>query len=377
MSFTFLHTADWQIGKAFAGMPADVAAALGEARLSAIDRLATVAVGAGARYVLVAGDVFDAETLAPKTLRQALSRMARHAGLTWHLLPGNHDPLRPAGLWERLKRDGLPGNVRLILEPRPIEIESGVWLLPAPLTGRATGSDPTAYMDGAATPPEALRIGLAHGSVRGFGSSGTAAVGIGLTRAESARLDYLALGDWHGAQEVAPRTWYSGTPEPDRFLGNEPGHALIVRLAQGGAMPVVTRLPTAQFHWRQVRLDIAGSEDLSNLEASLSGPDLEANTVLLQLALVGRVSAAGRQEVLKRLRTLEAGLRHLEADLSRLTLRAAPGGLDALGEAGDLRCIGERLTALATGPVPEEAAVATEALGLLLDLAGEARGAGA
>jgi len=37
------------------------------------------------------------------------------------------------------------------------------------------------------------------------------------TRADEGHLDYLALGDWHSCKEVAPRTWYAGTPEPDDF----------------------------------------------------------------------------------------------------------------------------------------------------------------
>jgi len=50
-------------------------------------------------------------------------------------------------------------------------------------------------MDGAATPPGVLRIGLAHGSVVNFGSECEATNPIDPARATKARLDYLALGD--------------------------------------------------------------------------------------------------------------------------------------------------------------------------------------
>ena len=53
-------------------------------------------------------------------------------------------------------------------------------------------------------------------------------------RAARARLDYLALGDWHGTLEIAPRTWYAGTPEPDRFRANDAGNVLLVELDDAG-----------------------------------------------------------------------------------------------------------------------------------------------
>ena len=57
MTFRFLHTADWHIGKAFGGFPPDRAALLREARLTAISRLAAVAGEHGAGH----GDNKDGE----------------------------------------------------------------------------------------------------------------------------------------------------------------------------------------------------------------------------------------------------------------------------------------------------------------------------
>ena len=42
-------------------------------------------------------------------------RLRRHTDLEWHLIPGNHDPACPGGVWERVLRDGLPANVRIHL----------------------------------------------------------------------------------------------------------------------------------------------------------------------------------------------------------------------------------------------------------------------
>ena len=42
-------------------------------------------------------------------------------------------------------------------------------LLPAPLFHRRTLDDLTAYMDDVNLPEDLIRVGLAHGTVRGFG----------------------------------------------------------------------------------------------------------------------------------------------------------------------------------------------------------------
>ena len=374
MSFTFLHTADWQIGKAFGGLPKDVAAALTEARLAAIDRLAQTGLDSGACHVLVAGDMFDGEALAPRTVRQALARMATHSGILWHALPGNHDPHRPGGLWERMLADGLPANIRTHLTAGPVEIEPHVWLLPAPLAGRASSTDPTAHMDGSATPQGALRIGLAHGSVRGFGSDGEASVAIAKTRATTAGLDYLALGDWHGTLRIDAHTWYAGTPEPDRFVGNDAGHALVVGIARKGAAPAVEKRRIGRFVWLRTADDIACAHDLARLEATLAGIAERPSDVLVALTLTGRVTPAERQAIMRRLRGIEASLRHLETDLTQLAVKAGGSDLDGLGGSGDLRRVGERLARLAAEAAPPEAATATQALALLLDLAADAQG---
>jgi len=94
-----------------------------------------------------------------------------------------------------------------------------------------------------------VRIGLAHGGVRGFGSEGqTGREIIPPDRAQSARLDYLALGDWHARAKISPRCFYPGTPEPDRHKSGARGQVLAVTL-EAGQSPKVTDIATANFDW--------------------------------------------------------------------------------------------------------------------------------
>ncbi|MFW6259025.1 MAG: metallophosphoesterase family protein, partial [Halochromatium sp.] len=164
----FLHTADWQIGRQYGRFaPAD-AAAIAEARFTAVERLAALATAQQVAAVLVAGDVFDAQTVSDRTIRRLFNAMQGYAG-PWLLLPGNHDAALAESVWSRARRIGaVPDTVELLLEPEPrLYPDAGFALLPAPLTQRQTMTDLTAWFDQATTPPGLLRIGLAHGSVQG------------------------------------------------------------------------------------------------------------------------------------------------------------------------------------------------------------------
>jgi hypothetical protein len=257
-SLRLIHTADWQIGKVFRFVDDATMSLLQEARLEAIATIGGLAQGHGAETVLVAGDLYDHDGLGDRTLFQPIERMRAQAALTWHLIPGNHDADRQNGIWERVGRHGLPDNVHLHLEPTPCPLGQHAWLLPAPLRRRQTLADPTAWMDDAATPEGAIRVGLAHGSVTHFGSADRSQGNyIDPARPRLARLDYLALGDWHAQRAIGPHCWYAGTPEPDDF-DQEDGAVLLVDIAAAGATPTVQPLASAHYHWSRQRETLHG-----------------------------------------------------------------------------------------------------------------------
>ncbi len=257
----FIHSADWQIGKVFKQI-GDREPVLQTARLDVIETIGALAAEQGAEHVLVAGDVYDTDSPKPANLRAPLERMRRFGKVNWHLLPGNHDPHRPEGLWDRVRATGMPANIHLHLERRPVEIAPNAFLLPCPLFRKTEAGDVTAWMDEAPTPPGALRIGLAHGSVTGFGSAGDAGNPIDPTRPAKAGLAYLALGDWHRTQQISPSVWYSGTPEPDLVDSQEEGKILAVECAGPSAPPKVVEKIVGRYIWRSVEETLSGDEDL-------------------------------------------------------------------------------------------------------------------
>ncbi|MGD9804792.1 MAG: exonuclease SbcCD subunit D [Hyphomicrobiaceae bacterium] len=367
MTFTFIHTADWQIGKAFAQFDADVGAQLRAARLEAIDRIAGVAGANGAQHVIVAGDVFDSELIEDPWLRQPLARMAAYSDLAWHLLPGNHDPARGGGIWERLVRLGLPPNVTPLTMASPYRITPNVVLLPSPLAAKEMRSDPTGWMDHAESGAGDLRIGVAHGSVRGFGSLGEAAVPIDAGRRRSAGLDYLALGDWHGTKKIAAGVWYAGTPEADSFANNDPGHVLVVSIAGQGSEPAVTRVATGCFRWFERRAVISRIADFAPLESEIAMLGANRRHSILKLVLEGAIGAADAAAIDARVAQLAALPLATLVDQRRLRVLADAADRDRLADPL-LAAVADRLIARGQHGDAAEARVAARSMRLLLSL---------
>jgi DNA repair exonuclease SbcCD nuclease subunit len=368
MHFSFLHTADWQIGKRFGTFPGDKSAVLRDRRLEAVDRLAEAALAGGCTAVLVAGDVFDGETVPEALTGKLLARLKSHASLVWHLLPGNHDPARAGGVWASVTAGGVPSNVRLHLEPVAAEIAPGVMLLPAPLTSKRTDNDPTAWWDGVANEGIA-RIGLAHGSVQGFGSNGDANVPIDPARVKSAALSYLALGDWHGTTRISERAWYAGTPEPDGFRDNDPGNALLVRI-DGAGVPDVQRVRTAHYTWTRRTLTLDAESSLDPLEAEISALAGAAGRCLMKLELSGAVPITALARIEERLAKLAPRVFHLAYDMSLVDAFADAADLSSLSSPA-LGEIAQRLKARSESG-DSDAGAASRALRRLFALARQA-----
>ena len=338
----FIHSADWQLGKPYGRFDPDVRGALTEARFDAVDALGRAAAEHGAQHVIVAGDIFDTEGPEDRTIVQAISRMDRYA-CRWWLLPGNHDFARNGGLWDRV-RQRAGEKIVIVSEPEPREVEEGVWLLPAPLIHRHNLEDPTALFDVMETPGARLRIGVAHGSIRDFGSRGETKNQIAPDRTKLSKLDYLALGDWHGTLKVDARTWYSGTPETDRFQRDDPGQALVVDL-QPDLAPTVVPIRTGRFQWltRDWMVNDKNSFD-AECEQLLTG--IDAPNTLLQLNWAGITSLSDRVAMLGRLENdIGHRLRHLTVRAEDLVGRPREEDLAALAVEGMLGTAAAKLNA--------------------------------
>jgi DNA repair exonuclease SbcCD nuclease subunit len=362
----FLHTSDLQIGAPFRFVDDETLAILRAERIEVISRIGRLAIEHQAPVVLVAGDFFDGAHPSLDTLLRPVERMRQFPQVEWHLIPGNHDAHTGDSPWERLLLQPLPGNIVIHTGPEPRSILDGAaWILPSILTQRHMGSDPTEAMETMTTPPGALRIGLAHGSVRSFGSSEQSTNNlIALDRAKRAQLDYLALGDWHGMQEIDDRTWYSGTPEPDGFnLGGAGGGQVLLVELTVGSLPIVTPLESGKFLWRSEHATLSSAEDIATLEARIRALDSDLSRVLLQLRVEGTLDLADREVFERSIHTgLGSALRYLRLEADQLFAKPSMADLEAMDHVGFVRVAADRLATLAQDSFNPQRELAAEAL---------------
>ncbi|MHB1488312.1 MAG: metallophosphoesterase family protein [Acidimicrobiales bacterium] len=361
---TILHTADWQIGKLFGQFAPEDAALLADARFQAIERLAKLGRDRQVDLILVAGDVFDAQTVTDRTLHRAFQALNGFPG-PWVLIPGNHDAALTESVWTRARRlQAVPPQVHLCLRPEPLILHAlSVAVLPAPLTQRHTYSDLTDWFRTAETPPGYFRVGVAHGSVQGILAEGIDSSNpIGANRALEARLDYLALGDWHGTKAIDAHTWYSGTPETDRFKANDSGQALLITITAPGTLPAVVPQRTGQYRWQAETRALAVPSDLEALIAWLAalGP-----TDVVQLTVSGSLDLAAWERLDAAVGAAQGRTRTLDMDASAVRLTPTDDELDALRADGYL---GEVLTELRAGQAGSEGTLCRDALTLLTTL---------
>lgn len=371
MTLRLLHTADWQIGRIYAQFEPDDAQALFEARFQVVERLAALARQHEVHAVLVAGDVFDAQTVSDKTIRRLFNAMQAYAG-PWLLLPGNHDAALAESVWQRAHRLGaVPPNAITCLQPGVQLVADRLAVLPAPLVQRHTHADLTDWFAAAATPAGLPRIGLAHGCVQGvLPEELDSANPIAADRAASAGLDYLAMGDWHGTRRIDDRCWYAGTPETDRFKANDSGQALLVTLAGPGAPPQVQPLPTGRYRWRQLDARLAVPSDLDDTLRLLdaTGPD-----DVLQFRVAGLCDLQGQRRLQAAVDSARARVRALVHEAHGLRLEPTPEDLAALHADGYVGEVLQQLRAEQAGGEADDpqARTARDALLILARLLDE------
>jgi len=369
----FIHTADLQIGKPFNWASGRAQSSLREAREEAVTAFGEVARERDAHFILIAGDLFDDNTVGDDVVTRTCQRLSE-IDVPVYILPGNHDFAGgPSCVYHRDPFLALkPEHVLVLDEPEPYVLgqegeeppDDDVVILPAPVERRNEKGDPSSHIDsdfGTEAAPGAIRIGLAHGGVEAFGA-GEAASRIDPDRAEQADLNYLALGDWHGCKQVGPRTWYSGTPEPDSFKQNDPGNLLLVEIDDHSDAPQVQTVSTGQYRWARKETTLQAEEDLDALERWFTGLDDPLNT-LVRLELGGSLgldAMSDLEDLKDRLENIVLEVRHR----GEVQPRATEEELDQIASDGYVGDAVERLRAISEAG-SEDADTADRALQLL------------
>lgn len=366
----FLHTADWQLGMARHYLGAEAQPRFAAARTAAIRTLGALAVEQGCSFVVVCGDVFETNQVDRQVVVRALDAMAATPGVTFYLLPGNHDPLDAASvLRSPTFTQHQPANVVVLSERGPWAVAPGVELVAAPWRSKRPLTDLVAEAAAGLPADGTLRIAVGHGAVDHLSPDDANPALVEVAALEAAlaegRLHYVALGDRHSTTSVGRtgRIWYSGAPEPTDFREDAAGNVLVVELDATSVTVTPHRVGT----WRFLRHDAAvtGDADLDLLAATLDGIEDKARTIV-RLGLVGQLSLAEKAR-------LDALLSHrvdlfasLEGWERRIDLVVLPdeADFDSLELSGFAKEALTDLQALAEGDGPD-ALGAQDALALL------------
>lgn len=371
----FLHTSDWQLGMTRHFLTGEAQARFGEARIDAIATMARIVDEHACAFVVVAGDVFETNQPDARTLTRALDRL-RAFDVPVYLLPGNHDPDDASSIY----RDPTftrycPDHVEVLTDMQPRTPVDGIEVVGGPWRSKAPARDLVADACEVPATSGRLRVVVGHGSMPDVSGAFAQPGAIDLARVTKAidagHVDYVALGDRHSVTNVGAtgRVWFSGAPEPTNYRERDAGAALVVRLKPHEIDVKRVQVGTWQFHHIDHAVDHGA--DLDRLEAALDAID-DASRAIVKISLTGTLDlrqAARLDAMLERRSALFGALEH-PARHRDVVVRASETDLDDLPLTGYAAVARDRLQAtVAAGG--DGAAVATDALGLLLRLAGD------
>ncbi|MFD5867383.1 exonuclease SbcCD subunit D [Corynebacterium sp. NPDC060344] len=336
----FLHTSDWQLGMTrwfLKEGDGEAQARYSADRLEAVRRIGRLARERGAEFIVVAGDVFESNTLPERDFQRSLD-VIRELPVPVYLLPGNHDALDATSIYHRKVFDEVDmKGVHVLRDSEPVEVRPGVEIVGAPLTSRSPDSDVLAE---ALEPLEAtagVRIAVAHGQVAGFGAE----VGetLSLEAVEGAvdkrAVHYVAVGDSHSTQKLDDdgRMWFSGSPETTDYDDKErnSGYVLVVD-AWPDRRPLVEVVGVGQWDFRAMERDFAGVEDARAWLDELRMLSDKSRTCV-KYSLRGTLNLIADAE-------LKRGLREIAPSFAALYRRGSGSEITVVPEDGDISSLG-------------------------------------
>jgi DNA repair exonuclease SbcCD nuclease subunit len=375
----FLHTADWQLGMTRHFLNGEAQPRYSAARRDAVAGLGALATETGAEFVVVAGDVFEHNHLAPRDVSQSLEAM-RAIGVPVYLLPGNHDPLDASSVYtSALFRAERPENVIVLDRTGSVEVRPGVEIVSAPWRSKKPTTDLLGDLVGRLTDDGVVRIAVGHGGMDLFEPDRDKPSLIRLATVEAAlargAVHYVALGDKHSRTQVGStgRVWYSGAPEVTNFdhIEADSGHVLVVDVDEDDpARPVrVDARRVGRWRFVTLRRTVDNSRDVADLDLNL---DLMADKdrTVVQMGLTGTLTVtekAALDACIDRYSRLFASLTIWEPQ-SDIAVVPVDGEFDGLGVGGFAAAAVDELIATAQDG-GESADEARAALALLLRLA--------
>ena len=295
----FIHTSDWQIGKPFNRiLDHEKREKLKQQRIDAAQNLKDIILQNDIDFVLIAGDLFDSPMPSDSLISSTLFVIGEFE-VPVVVIPGNHDFGGPGSFWmdDNFQKEAktMAPNLIVALEETPIVLDNKAVIFPCPLLKQNETRNLLSWINDEVLDSfnsDLPKIVLAHGSIHGFESTGDSEHAINdlnLNSLNLNKIDFVALGDWHGTKKINDKTWYSGTHEIDRFPkgdNNNPGNVLIVELLDKNVN--VDVLHSSQMKWHTLSFKVYTKDDLNAMFDKINEVTaLRVNQDLLHLTVDG------------------------------------------------------------------------------------------
>lgn len=367
----FVATGDWQLGMTARYLSAEARPRFHRARLDAVKRIGEIAAEQSCEFVVVCGDVFESNQLNRAIVSRTFEVLSAFT-VPVVLLPGNHDPLDAASIYDSPDfTSRKPDHVHVLRDSEPFEVIPGVEIVGAPWFSKRPQADLLAQAthDLAEVVPGNVRIIAGHGAVSSLDPDRDSLATIddsSLRRVLGEnRAQFVVLGDRHATHSVTDRIWYPGAPEVTSRREDDPGNILLVDIDRETSASSVEKVHVGAWSYLVVEEDVNSDDDVTHLEQRLADvPDKDCTAVWLILR--GTLSTAAKSrldEVLDHASDLFA-LVSLWERHTNVAVIAADDDFAGLGLSGYLQESLDELSAQAAGD-EESAVVAQDALGLL------------
>ncbi len=308
-----IHTADVHLGARHDDL-GEQAAAQRERQFAAFKASIDLALTEKVDLFLIVGDLFDSNVQPRRSVDRVAAELRRlaEARVRTVIIPGTHDCYDRSCIYRTYDIPALAGSgpddeMVTVLDPDHPWIHlatlDAVVMAQIFATKRAPHS-PLLGMGGAQASPASpasadpadpgvsarWRIGLVHGSISIPGKTERDEVVITTEEIAASRLDYLALGHWHSAQNGKAGSVpyaYSGAPEAVALDQDRAGKVLLVELDEvgGSKTAAIREMPVGRTRFDRSELDAATLDSQPALIAQLAAradPDL-----VLDVRLVG------------------------------------------------------------------------------------------
>ncbi len=337
----FIHSSDIHIGSPFlscSSLQERHYNALKSAPYTALRRLINKAIDLEAKFILIAGDIFDCGniSLSSKTLfLQEIERLDAN-GISCLIVFGNHDP---EGDNRENFISSLPSNCYVFghNEPETVEPYKGVKVIGISYKGREEFRDLAKEISKTAISSQSkgtkdFLIGLLHTNCDGLGGNKNYARTT-LAFLKDTPIDYWAIGHVHKhiiLNESEPLIAYSGMPQGRDFQETGPRGALMAAINGDNRLDSVKFFITSPVIWLDFDINI-GARDKEGLSeenirdivikeikrVSLSYKKPEITHIMLRLNLKG-------QSRLKRINYIEDFLFDLRESLNYMLSSLSP-----------------------------------------------------